>query len=366
MVNDTSRQIQYELFLGRHRYYFRILEGIVLVITIIIRGSSILESSGKNTVLLSTQETVCLVNTVPCLFPSLNPNTLFGADNGFCWVAPPKKNRVEVTVYLSQPSKVTDITITLSHGQSEELSPFLLDVYMGPYLDTLSVSFQNRQLPRCSSATKLNFSVLPLSEPKNRLRTSVRLYDYHKSNPCIKTMTRIVKFIFKGQETESLALGKIEIFGSFSIPENSPQLDYVYYKQKRSNNLIDSIVEEFDNEGNGKFGLRDSMNLSSGYSDTDTEEYVTISISEDVQNSGFLNLQGDGYDSDFTFGGFTPERKEDDILPLPSPILPRTRSRSPSSLRNAIGSPKKFLLDASSLIEDYAGNIIKSRVSYGT
>ena len=294
--------------------------------------------------LLTSQENVSIINSVPCLFKNLNPTALFAQDDGFCWLSSintEKLDSIEVIVFLSQPAKITHLGLVLSHGNSDELSPFLLDAYVGLYLDTMHVAFQNRQIARCSSGTHLYYSLLPLSDRSNRLKSNPPFYDFHKSSANDLKSCRVVRLVFKGAANVStISIGKIEIYGSSAGPTTSPQIEYELYKQKRANHLVDEIIDIINPSTNNAPGTPTT------HSDTDTEEYVTISI----QNISPYE-SGDFFSSEFTSPP-TPERGEDSP-PLPSPRFPKRKLSQSIQSRNPIASPKKVILDAASLIEDY-------------
>lgn len=163
------------------------------------------------------------------------------------------------------------------------MSPLLLDVYVGQYINNTRVIFQNRQLPRCSNGSKIFYSLLPLSEPSNRLRPAHSLYDFHKSDPNLKDLSRVIRLVFRGEGVGRLSIGKIEIYGNYILPLVSPQEENNLFKQKRANNMIDSIIQSLNSSSSTptNSGIEDYAN--NHFSDTDVEEYVTISVNPSQQ-----------------------------------------------------------------------------------
>lgn len=49
-------------------------------------------------------------------------------------------------IYLQVPCQVSEICLTIAHGQSDQTTPTSIDLFIGPYVNSLSVVFQVEKL----------------------------------------------------------------------------------------------------------------------------------------------------------------------------------------------------------------------------
>lgn len=233
---------------------------------------------------------------------------------------------------------MTELGIILAHGQCEEMSPLFLDAYVGQYYDNTRVIFQNRQLPRCSNGTKIFYSLLPLSEPSNRLRPAHSLYDFHKTDPNVKDLSRVIRLVFKGEGIGRLSIGKIEIYGNYVQPLVSPQEEFNLFKQKRANNMIDSIIQSLNDDSSTRSTTSIENYAQNHFSDTDVEEYVTISVNPDSTEQQMVVHDEELHSTEIneSASSFLPFRNS-----LFAPKKKQMGNRQTSPIHGIVSSPKR-------------------------
>jgi len=57
----------------------------------------------------------------------------------------------ELYIFLREPCYLTEISLTILHGNNDETSPGMIDLFIGPYLDKMTVIYQGLHIPRCAS-----------------------------------------------------------------------------------------------------------------------------------------------------------------------------------------------------------------------
>ncbi|KYR00640.1 hypothetical protein DLAC_02669 [Tieghemostelium lacteum] len=151
---------------------------------------------------------------------TLSPSILVRDIDDFCWIFPQNLNTCEVTIFLGQPSIVTELCLTISHGTNTDTYPQSMDVLLGNYYNEMHYVLQDILIPRCTTGTKLSY-LLP-KVPWESYNTSLNNFN---NIPMDRYFNRYVKLIFYGSVTP-ITIGKMEIFGynSNSFHSNSVQL----------------------------------------------------------------------------------------------------------------------------------------------
>lgn len=198
---DQARQSQYEMLLGMNL------------------DKHLPSLLGNSVECLSRYPSFSLKN-VPCVLSNVKtPELLLQDADNFCWICPSGYDIVELYIYLHQPAYVTELSLTICHGSSDETSPRIIDMFMGSYLDKMNVVFQGLTIPRAASGSQLYYSI-PSSIWKAYEGSGI--YDFEIGSDQSKevTQTRIVHIVFRGTPTDyNMSLGKLELFGVISRAE---------------------------------------------------------------------------------------------------------------------------------------------------
>lgn len=202
MVEDSSRQLQIELFLGmRWREYFP---------TILRQRHHV----------LSRPPGAFLLKPVP-FFSSARVSLdalLLPVEPLFQWMCPADIGQVSLYILLSQPCCVRYINITARHGVADTASPHRFSIRMGPYLDQMHDAGKDILLPRTESGISMAFPVSKRSgKAEGRASCGPKaLYPYRHDPVHTDFLTRIVCLTFADLPATgigNLMLGEVEIVG---------------------------------------------------------------------------------------------------------------------------------------------------------
>eukprot|EP01132_Coremiostelium_polycephalum_P005946 gene5946-7405_t len=110
---------------------------------------------------ISSPPTACVM-ALPSLLANspLNSSILIQDIDDFCWILPEGAKTCEVVIYLGQPSIVTELCLTISHGTNNDSYPQTMNISLGNYFNETNLILQDINIPRCTTGTKLSY-VLP-------------------------------------------------------------------------------------------------------------------------------------------------------------------------------------------------------------
>jgi len=150
----------------------------------------------------------------------------------------------ELYIFLREPCYLTEISLTILHGNNDETSPGMIDLFIGPYLDKMTVIYQGLHIPRCASGTQLYY-MIPSSMWKAYEGNS-RIYDFDiGADSYVSPFTRIVQIIFRGIPSDyHMTLGKVDLYGILSARANnlSPKEAMNKLRQRNVSDKVDTIL----------------------------------------------------------------------------------------------------------------------------
>ncbi|GAQ84463.1 Sac domain-containing Phosphoinositide Phosphatase [Klebsormidium nitens] len=209
MVVDSSRQKQFEMFLGLRRHKH-------------------LPSQPDSPLEALTRPHACILKPVPAVYPSLFPAQalLTGLPKGASWVCPSAAEVLEVYVFLSEPCHVSQLVISVAHGTDDSTVPRSFDVRAGRTLDAMKVLLEGAGIPKCAHGTQLLYNLPGLVNPEDKTLTgSARgkrpgeqfssLYDFEEAEGAVDYLTRFVTVTFYPSAPGiSMTLGPVEVLGT--------------------------------------------------------------------------------------------------------------------------------------------------------
>jgi len=289
MFNDQARQSQYDMFLGvnwdkyfpSHVKHLRYGE-----IRYVSHGPSF------------------IFKHVPSQFEGMQiteEQNLLHKTTNHIWVCPRDQSVVSVDINLPYYCRVTELAITIRHGDNWETSPAKMDVYVGEHYDDSILAFQQLQLPRCKDQTKLLFP-LPPQISGNISRTSVYDFSGKKARPRMRCLKVTFYDVPQGC---CMTLGQIQVFG---VLPNNEKTSLQFFKELQqmstSQSLQQAVVALEQREQDKKrrtsvkrqstipVGSSDEENLKENgeesESDTDniTDSHSTVSDAEEQEHPG--------------------------------------------------------------------------------
>lgn len=142
-INDSSRQKQFEMFLGLR--LFKHLPSIpISPLKVLSRPSG------------------CMLKPVPSITPVADGGSslLSFKKKDLTWVCQQGADYVELFIYLGEPCQVCQLLLTVSHGVDDSSYPATIDVRVGSSVDTLKLVLEGACIPQCSNGTNL---LIPLT-----------------------------------------------------------------------------------------------------------------------------------------------------------------------------------------------------------
>uniref|UniRef100_A0A0E0C1S9 Phosphoinositide phosphatase SAC9 n=1 Tax=Oryza meridionalis TaxID=40149 RepID=A0A0E0C1S9_9ORYZ len=142
-INDSSRQKQFEMFLGLR--LFKHLPSIpISPLKVLSRPSG------------------CMLKPVPSITPLADGGSslLSFKKKDLTWVCQQGADYVELFIYLGEPCQVCQLLLTVSHGVDDSSYPATIDVRVGSSVDTLKLVLEGACIPQCSNGTNL---LIPLT-----------------------------------------------------------------------------------------------------------------------------------------------------------------------------------------------------------
>lgn len=230
VVKDSTRQLQYNMILGRK----------------LAACFPSLEASPSRFECVSSYPAFSL-KTVPCLFSDLEPEKWLLADKltnePFSWIAPSGCDVLELYIVLRRSCDLKEFALTVTGGAGDAAYPVYVDLFIGPYLNRLSIVMQDLPLPRVTAGTKLYYEV-----PAHTWTAyeGPSIYDFGDAGGK-RPKTRIVQFRFRGlSSSHYMTIGKIELYGQVPQPLGSPEQAYENVIQKETHSKVKSILEALD------------------------------------------------------------------------------------------------------------------------
>ncbi|GAB2293209.1 Probable phosphoinositide phosphatase sac9 [Dionaea muscipula] len=286
-IVDSSRQRQLEIFIG-------------------IRLFKHLPSIPVYPLQVPSRPPACFLKPVPNILPTSSEGVslLSVKRKELIWVCPQAADVVEVFIYLSEPSHVCQLLLTVAHGSDDLTFPSTVDVRCGRDLDGLKLVLEGASIPQCANGTNI---VIPLLGPVSsedmavtgagvRLGSSeashlALLYDFEELEGELEFLTRVVALTFYPPISgrTPITLGEIEVLGAtlpwkrvFTVSGLPAGLCDHATKQKKEN---DSLLPNLD--ANAHVGSSIS------------NEKVSISMQASSPSSNWMDLlTGDSTDSD--------------------------------------------------------------------
>ncbi|PRP77728.1 SAC9 protein-like protein [Planoprotostelium fungivorum] len=230
---DQSRQTQYEMMLGLNidRYFPSLYSDRFDPVECVSRFPS------------------WSIKPLPSVVSNLSAETILRHYKDFSWVCPSGYDTVELYIYLIEPCYLTEMSLMISHGASDDSDPATIDVFTGSYLDRLNVVVQNLILPRCSSGTQLYYNI---HSSVWKTYGASGVYDFNVGSESMNPLTRVVKIIFKNTNTDiHMTLGKVELYGHVARP-SSPEKAASMLSQKILSIESDKLSASIDRISNSE------------------------------------------------------------------------------------------------------------------
>uniref|UniRef100_A0A0D9V0Q8 Phosphoinositide phosphatase SAC9 n=1 Tax=Leersia perrieri TaxID=77586 RepID=A0A0D9V0Q8_9ORYZ len=214
-INDSSRQKQFEMFLGLR--LFKHLPSIpISPLKVLSRPSG------------------CMLKPVPSITPVADGGSslLSFKKKDLVWVCQQGADYVELFIYLGEPCQVCQLLLTVSHGVDDSSYPATIDVRVGSSIDTLKLVLEGACIPQCSNGTNLLIPLTGRIDPEDLAVTgkSARpniqesthlplLYDFEELEGELNFLNRVVALSFHPSATARtpITLGEIEVLG-VSLP----------------------------------------------------------------------------------------------------------------------------------------------------
>ncbi|KAF0905503.1 hypothetical protein E2562_007306 [Oryza meyeriana var. granulata] len=214
-INDSSRQKQFEMFLGLR--LFKHLPSIpISPLKVLSRPSG------------------CMLKPVPSITPVADGGSslLSFKKKDLIWVCQQGADYVELFIYLGEPCQVCQLLLTVSHGADDSSYPATIDVRVGSSIDTLKLVLEGACIPQCSNGTNLLIPLTGRIDPEDLAVTgkSARpniqestylplLYDFEELEGELNFLNRVVALSFhpSARASTPITLGEIEVLG-VSLP----------------------------------------------------------------------------------------------------------------------------------------------------
>ncbi|KAI4992426.1 hypothetical protein ZWY2020_051843 [Hordeum vulgare] len=214
-VNDSSRQKQFEMFLGL-RLYKHLPSIPIFPLKVLSRPSG------------------CMLKPVPCITPMADGGSslLSFKKKDLVWVCQQGADYVELFIYLGEPCHVSQLLLTVSHGVEDSSYPATVDVRVGSSIDALKLVVEGACIPQCSNGTNLSIPLTGRIHPEdlavtgNSARPGVQestylplLYDFEELEGEVNFLNRVVALSFhpSPMARTAITLGEIEVLG-VSLP----------------------------------------------------------------------------------------------------------------------------------------------------
>uniref|UniRef100_A0A0D9V0Q7 Phosphoinositide phosphatase SAC9 n=1 Tax=Leersia perrieri TaxID=77586 RepID=A0A0D9V0Q7_9ORYZ len=196
-INDSSRQKQFEMFLGLR--LFKHLPSIpISPLKVLSRPSG------------------CMLKPVPSITPVADGGSslLSFKKKDLVWVCQQGADYVELFIYLGEPCQVCQLLLTVSHGVDDSSYPATIDVRVGSSIDTLKLVLEGACIPQCSNGTNLLIPLTGRIDPEDLAVTgkSARpniqesthlplLYDFEELEGELNFLNRVVALSFHPSAT---------------------------------------------------------------------------------------------------------------------------------------------------------------------
>lgn len=214
-MNDSSRQKQFEMFLGL-RLYKHLPSIPIFPLKVLSRPSG------------------CMLKPVPCITPMADGGSslLSFKKKDLVWVCQQGADYVELFIYLGEPCHVSQLLLTVSHGVEDSSYPATVDVRVGSSIDALKLVVEGACIPQCSNGTNLLIPLTGRIHPEdlavtgNSARPDVQestylplLYDFEELEGEVNFLNRVVALSFhpSPMARTAITLGEIEVLG-VSLP----------------------------------------------------------------------------------------------------------------------------------------------------
>ncbi|VAI26413.1 unnamed protein product [Triticum turgidum subsp. durum] len=214
-MNDSSRQKQFEMFLGL-RLYKHLPSIPIFPLKVLSRPSG------------------CMLKPVPCITPMADGGSslLSFKKKDIVWVCQQGADYVELFIYLGEPCHVSQLLLTVSHGVEDSSYPATVDVRVGSSIDALKLVVEGACIPQCSNGTNLLIPLTGRIHPEdlavtgNSARPDVQestylplLYDFEELEGEVNFLNRVVTLSFhpSPMARTAITLGEIEVLG-VSLP----------------------------------------------------------------------------------------------------------------------------------------------------
>ncbi|KAL8150339.1 hypothetical protein V2J09_020147 [Rumex salicifolius] len=225
VVVDSSRQKQLEIFLGMRLFKY-------------------LPSVPLTPLHVPSRPPACFLKPVPEIQGCGGDISLLSfKEKSLIWVCPEATDVIELFIYLSEPCRVCELLLTVSHGADDSTFPASVDVRTGRDLDGLKLVLECACIPHCASGTKIS---IPLSAPKKCDPKLSHLYDFDESDADLDFLTRVIALTFYPAVSGKapVTLGEIEVLGA-SIPWKS-----VFMCEEPALSLIQQAIRQNKSNSN--------------------------------------------------------------------------------------------------------------------
>lgn len=324
-INDSSRQKQFEMFLGLR--LFKHLPSIpISPLKVLSRPSG------------------CMLKPVPSITPVADGGSslLSFKKKDLTWVCQQGADYVELFIYLGEPCQVCQLLLTVSHGVDDSSYPATIDVRVGSSVDTLKLVLEGACIPQCSNGTNLLIPLTGRIDPEDLAVTgkSARpniqestylplLYDFEELEGELNFLNRVVALSFhpSARARTPITLGEIEVLG-VSLPwvdmltDSRRGPDFVELLHEKLSSIPGNVgSKEFANSSNSflpQNGIVGSERASSTKSSSSvlqgssgnfvdflTGDFDMPNQSDATENTSFVNVeQTNSFDDDFDVNPF--------------------------------------------------------------
>uniref|UniRef100_A0ACD5VYM2 Uncharacterized protein n=1 Tax=Avena sativa TaxID=4498 RepID=A0ACD5VYM2_AVESA len=276
-VNDSSRQKQFEMFLGL-RLYKHLPSIPIFPLKVLSRPPG------------------CMLKPVPSIIPMADGGSslLSFKKKDLIWVCQQGADYVELFIYLGEPCQVSQLLLTVSHGVEDSSYPAIVDVRVGSSIDALKLVLEGACIPQCSNGTNLLIPLTGRIDPEDLAVTgkSARpdvqestylplLYDFEELEGEVNFLDRVVALSFhpSAMSRTPITLGEIEVLG-VSLP----------WEDMLTNSKCIAQTLELIHEKPYALGLKDVAKISSPESDVHGSERIYDRSSPSVQSGGSGNF----------------------------------------------------------------------------
>uniref|UniRef100_A0ACD5VBY1 Uncharacterized protein n=3 Tax=Avena sativa TaxID=4498 RepID=A0ACD5VBY1_AVESA len=276
-VNDSSRQKQFEMFLGL-RLYKHLPSIPIFPLKVLSRPPG------------------CMLKPVPSIIPMADGGSslLSFKKKDLIWVCQQGADYVELFIYLGEPCQVSQLLLTVSHGVEDSSYPAIVDVRVGSSIDALKLVLEGACIPQCSNGTNLLIPLTGRIDPEDLAVTgkSARpdvqestylplLYDFEELEGEVNFLDRVVALSFhpSAMSRTPITLGEIEVLG-VSLP----------WEDMLTNSKCVAQTLELIHEKPYALGLKDVAKISSPESDVHGSERIYDRSSPSVQSGGSGNF----------------------------------------------------------------------------